>query len=611
MTNQVRPPIIRALWELLPPYRWILPLLVLLGVLSALAEGIGISLFLPLLHGLDGASSAPPETGTWLVDTLYGLFSDVPPETRLYLIAALIFGSVCGKSALQFANGLLLSWLDTRLSHQIRSRLHRQMLDVSYGYLERLEQGYLLNVLATESWSTSRALGELAKLITAATAVLVYGTLLLMLSWPLTLLAAGAVGGIALLVRWITRHMDAYSARATAANRTLADRMIEALGAMKLIRSFNRQAYEQDRFDQASGRVSRLFFRMGIIGGLVTPVYEVLAAAVLVTILVGLFYTSYSLPTFLVFLFILYRLQPQVRTLDSARVALRSVSAGVNEVVSFLDRSDKPYLPDGNRRHTGLQRGIQFRDVSFRYAPDASPALRDVTFDVPAGSTTALVGPSGAGKSTLIKLLLRLHDPTRGTIMVDGAPLADLSLESWREHLAIVSQDVTIFDATIRENIAYGRLDATDADIEAAARFADAYDFITRLPDGFDTHVGSRGVRLSGGQQQRISLARALVRDPSLLILDEATNALDSLSEHAIQTALDTLRADRTVVMIAHRFSTIENADQIIVLDEGRVVEQGSFSALLAQDGLFTRMYLLQHQSSPLHVPPDHGLSIP
>jgi subfamily B ATP-binding cassette protein MsbA len=221
-----------------------------------------------------------------------------------------------------------------------------------------------------------------------------------------------------------------------------------------------------------------------------------------------------------------------------------------------------------------------------------------VSFGILAGGTTAFVGPSGGGKSTVIKLLLRFHDPTDGTILVDRHPLREFDLDFWRSQIALVSQDVYLFNATVFENIAYGRLKAGRDEIIEAARMADAHDFIMRLPNKYDTVLGHRGVRLSGGQQQRISLARAMIRNPPILILDEATNALDSISEQWIQETLDKLRENHTVIMIAHRFSTIERADQIIVLNKGRVQECGKLAELVNAGGLFTKLYDLQHRST-------------
>jgi subfamily B ATP-binding cassette protein MsbA len=277
---------------------------------------------------------------------------------------------------------------------------------------------------------------------------------------------------------------------------------------------------------------------------------------------------------------------------------LASLSPSVDEVLSFLNTEDKRATVSGSINHLGLDSDIVFDDVSFQYDSADEAALSDASFTIPAGKTTAFVGPSGGGKSTVMKLLLRFYDPTSGKIILDGHPLAEFNLEFWRSQIAVVSQDVYLFNASVRENIAYGRLGATEDEIVEAARKADAHDFIERMPNKYETVLGHRGMRLSGGQQQRISLARAIVRNPRILILDEATNALDSISEEWIQETLNKLREDRTVIMIAHRLSTIERADQIVVIEKGRIQEWGKLPDLVQAGGLFARLYHLQHRPS-------------
>jgi subfamily B ATP-binding cassette protein MsbA len=255
----------------------------------------------------------------------------------------------------------------------------------------------------------------------------------------------------------------------------------------------------------------------------------------------------------------------------------------------------------GNSILHGLERGITFEQVCFRYGASRSSALNNLSFQIDAGKVTALVGPSGAGKSTLINLICRFYEATAGEIYADDVPLTQIDIQNWRSHIAIVNQEIHIFDTTVKENIAYGRLDATEADIVMAAKQAHAHEFIVELPLGYDTPVGDRGLRLSGGQRQRLALARAIVRDPDILILDEATNALDTLSEHLIQQALDQFSRDRTVIVIAHRLSTIEQADKIVVLDKGEVVEQGTLSQLIDNNSLFNKLYQLQYRHALPH----------
>jgi subfamily B ATP-binding cassette protein MsbA len=387
----------------------------------------------------------------------------------------------------------------------------------------------------------------------------------------------------------------------TESNSELSHRMVEGIDGMKVIRAFGREQYEQVRFDSASNRLRRVMLRLDFMEGGVHPVYEVLAASLVLIILLVATPTASDSSVLLVFAFVLYRIQPRAKEFDAARLRMATLSPSVDEVLSFLSTADKQYVSSGNVTHVEVSQGIVFDKVSFQYNPADDHALTETSFTIAAGQTTALVGPSGGGKSTVMKLLLRFYDATAGSVLVDGRPLAEFDLDFWRSQLAVVSQDVYLFNATVRENIAYGRRNADADEIVEAARKADAHDFILRLPNKYDTVLGHHGLRLSGGQQQRISLARAIIRNPRILILDEATNALDSISEQWIQETLDRLREGRTVIMIAHRLSTIARADQIIVLEKGRVRECGKLPELVKLGGLFARMYHLQHRPSLVH----------
>jgi subfamily B ATP-binding cassette protein MsbA len=364
---------------------------------------------------------------------------------------------------------------------------------------------------------------------------------------------------------------------------------------MQLVRAFGRESFEQQRFDLASREVSKAYFRLDRIFALVQPLSEVLTVALLLGILLATaMYAPGQMAVTLTFLILLYRLQPRIKQFETDRVALDSFSASVEEVRSLLEESDKPYLHSGNRMLASIDRGIVFENVSLHYDSGKGTALEQVTCSINFGETTAFVGPSGAGKSSLIRLICRFYDPSAGRLLIDDIPLADLNLAWWRSQIAIVSQEVYLFNASLGENIAYGKLGASREELIEAARKAHAMEFIEELPQGFETILGDRGVRLSGGQRQRLALARAFLRDPQILILDEATNSLDLISEGVVQDALEQFGRNRTVLIVAHRISTIEHADKIIVLDEGRLVERGTVKQLLAMDGLFSRFYAIQ-----------------
>ena len=575
---------------------WIVPAMIVVGVLSSLAESVGITLFIPLLQYAVGADHA--RTGSRLVDFLSGAFDSIEPERRVVAICTLIFAAIVARATLAFANEVLYGVLSTRLNHRLRSDMFRQLTSVSYGFIERNQSGELLNTLSTESWRAAEAVVMLVYLSITTSTALIYTALLLLISWKMTLVVGAAMLVVSASTRAIARRAKTLGGEMTRANAALSDRMVESYWGMKLIHSFGHEAHEQRRFDRASEAVARLGFRQGILQGMINPAYDVCAALLLVTIISTELTAGGRMSALLVFVFVLYRLQPRIQAVDGTRTAFGALSTAVSEVRSLLDPADKPFVISGEHRHVALKDAIRFEHVTFHHEDPECAALRDVSLSIPAGKTTALVGRSGAGKSTLINLIFRFYDPTSGEVFVDDRPLHSLDLESWRGRVALVSQDVHMFNAPVAENIAYGRLGATHADIIAAAKLADAHDFITALPQGYDTCVGDRGTRLSGGQKQRIALARAIVRDPEILILDEATNALDSISDRLIQQALDILSEGRTVIVIAHRLSTVERADHIVVLDEGRVAEEGDLGRLLARRGLFARLYDLQNRSA-------------
>lgn len=592
--------VIRAIRPLAKRHPGAIAAMVVLGLLEALTEGLGISLFIPFLYSLDAESGGAATDGT-LARALNGLFEAVPAGDRLLFISAAIFSLVLLRSLLGYGNALLFSWVDVRLSHHLRCRVFDRLLKVGMRFIERTRSGKLWNALEGETWTATDAVSTAVGLVISLSTVVIFSSILLLISWQLTLLVAAALFLISFVVQTLTRRIESLSRSSLRADEAMSQRLVELFAGMRTIRAFNRQRYEGRRFAGASRRVGRAGLRMEALSGLIQPVSELLAAGLLIAVLFTMLHGNQgNLPAVLVFIAILYRLHPQVQGLDEGRTQLAAALPGVEVVMDLLDDEGKPHVRSGPIRFETLETAIELDAVSYSYDPSEPPALQDISMRVGRGETTALVGPSGAGKSTLINLLMRFYEPSAGDISVDGVALHDTDLRSWRRKIAVVSQDIHVFNATVRENIAYGKLDASEPEIVAAARQADAHDFICSLPEGYDTVVGDQGVRLSTGQKQRLALARAIVRDPEILILDEATNALDSISENVIQASLQRLRRDRTVIVIAHRLSTIEQADQILVLDKGRIIERGTLADLLANNALFARLYELQKRPAQL-----------
>jgi subfamily B ATP-binding cassette protein MsbA len=583
---------------LIRSYNWVVFIIIGLGIFASLAEGIGISLMVPLLQSLESEAFQSTQQQGW-ISLLERPFQGFSPEHRLAIIAVAMTVAILLKNILVYANKALFSWFKQQVGHRLRSSIFNRLLNVPYNYLEARDSGELLNLLASESWQVIRALEMLVNIVISVCTLVVFTVLLLLLSWRLMVIVGLLTLVISAIVQQVTRRAKALGEQTVKVNSQLTTLMCEGLTGMQTIRAFSREDYEQQRFDKSSNLVRKTFWQLELLYGAVDPLHEGLSTFLVVGVLVvSLLQDPTALSAILTFMFMLYRLQPHIKLIDSYRVNLLATDGGVQAVMEFLDCADKDYPIAGYMNFSGLQQKITFNKVSFYYSSKNPPALGNISVDIPRGKTTALVGSSGSGKSTLIKLICRFYNVTEGEIYVDGVSLNSLNLQDWRERIAIVSQDIHIFSSTIRENIAYGKLEATEAEIIAAAEQAYAHEFIMQLPLGYDTPVGERGARLSGGQRQRLALARAIVRNPDILILDEATNALDTLSENLIQQALEIFSRERTVIVIAHRLSTIEQADRIVVLDKGQIVEQGNLAQLLQNKSLFNKLYQLQYRNA-------------
>ncbi len=591
---------LRALFPLLRLQRWMVSVIIILGVLTALSEGLSISLLVPLIQNQMGTGDAG------VIGKMTAVFQGIPAERRLWWIGVSILMLVVLKNVLSYSYSLLFQWVNASISHRLRCGIFHQLLSVSQSYLDGHDSGKLLNTLGTDTWRVSSAFAVLANMIINACMTLTLGSLLLLISWKLTLITGCLLLLISQIVQRLTGRAKQLGLEATAASATLSQRMLETFHGLRLVRAFGRESHEQNRFDVASGTVRKIFWKLESTSALVHPLSEVLTASLLLGIVaIMAMRTPGQMATSLTFLILLYRLQPRIKQFDSDRVALNAFSASVEEVRGLLDKTDKPYLRSGARVLNSIEKGIVLENVSLYYDSAKGPALDEVTCSINSGETTALVGPSGAGKSSLISLVCRFYDPSSGSLLIDGIPLQELDLAWWRSQIAVVSQDVHLFNASVAENIIYGKLDATREELLEAARKAHALEFIEDLPDGFETVLGDWGLLLSGGQRQRVALARAFIRDPQILILDEATNSLDLISETVVQDALEEFGRGRTVVIIAHRISTIEHADKVIVLDSGKVVESGSVTQLLSEGGLFSRFYALHLRKTKVgRVPP-------
>lgn len=582
--------VVRMLAPMRRWYPWVVPSAVALGSLAALAEGVGLSLFIPLLYSLNPAVFTPPQDG-FLGRVLVGLFSSIPASNRLLVVSSGIMAIVLVKNLLIYANEVLKSWTQTMLVHSLRARLVDQLLGLELDYVEQTDSGKLLNVLQNQTQETGTAFATHVDLLIRACTAAVFGVFLLLVSRNLTVAVGGALVVVSLLVRLAWRRIETGSRKFVHAWDELSQRNIELLSGMRTIRVFDRADYERRRYAHASERASRVWFHLDLLSGLIRPASEVLIVGILVVVFLVTLRDVANLPTVLTFVFLLYRVRPHVQGIDVARAQLLADKGPVETVMGMLDPTNKPRVLSGTRVFSGLRDAIAFENVSFRHAGADRDSVTDISLRIPAGRTTALIGRSGAGKSTVIHLVLRLYDPTSGAVRADDVSLRDLDLHSWRRHVAVVTQDAVLFNASVKDNIAYGRSGATADDVIRAARRAGADDFIRALPQGYDTVVGDQALRLSGGQKQRLALARALVRDPQILILDEATNALDAESEHAVQAAVAAMGSGLTLIVVSHRLSAVARADHFVLLEAGRVTAQGDRETFGSLKDTVLRLY--------------------
>ena len=580
--------LVRNLLLLAKGHFWFVPGMAVLAVLASIFEGISLALIIPLVQLLD-TGSGPASGGTSLV-FLNDLIALIPVESTLLGIVIAIIAAVVIKSAISYANMTVLGIVYGRVSHALRTRIFSKIIDTPLADFESDRSGRLLNILNTETWRATDALRFLFTIMISSATIVVLSCILLYLSWRLSLVALGCIAVIAPVAQAIGARAKALSKQGLAENEGLAKRTWTALNGMRMIHAFGCEEAEIERFRNSSDRVRNLFLRMAMHTMTTAPVAEIVITVVIAMLFLFVQAGGMSLGAFAGFLAILYRLQPRILSLASAHTNLLALHASVLAVSGVLHMPTDSRTQTG-RSFTGLRKGMSFENVTFTYKGGTEPALFDVSFGIPKGSVVAIVGASGAGKSTLIDLILRFQQPQQGRILVDDTALNELNVASWRAGLGVVNQDTYVFDDTVAANLAYGSPKATEAEIVEAARLACADDFIRTLPNGYDTLVGERGTQLSGGQRQRIALARALLRHPEILILDEATNALDATTERAFQLALSAYAKQRTVIIVAHRLATIESADHVVVLERGKVVEQGTPAALLKAGRAFARNF--------------------
>lgn len=576
---------------------WIL-LTVILGFASALFNGVSTALIAPIvlsfLGQADSLKGLPPIINKPL--TLLGVNS----ASTTGLMFGVILLAIVLKNATSYGSSLSSSHLTRLLTSGMRRDALALLLRVDLDFFTKSKVGDLVNRIGGEIGQTANALKAAISIGINAITIFVFLSLLLSISWQLTLISTVLLTIVALSNQYFVRKAKRFGQALSNHSRGYSIKLLEILSGIRLIKATSNEQAEYEKIETLLTERERAEFDSQANFAIVGPVNEVAGViTILLIVLIGRLFladqVSATSSVLLSYLLLLFRLLPVVGQLNSARNTFANATPSLAIVRDLLRRDNKPLMPQTNLYpFRGLQRGIQFEQVSFTYPGHDRPVLQEISLDLPKGKTLALVGSSGAGKSTVADLLTRFYDPTAGRICLDGQDLRDFDLRSLRRSMGIVSQDTFLFNDTIRNNIAYACPEATEAEILEAAKRANAYEFIQKMPEGFDTLIGDRGVLLSGGQRQRLAIARALLRDPEILILDEATSALDTVSERLVQQAIEDLSRDRTTLVIAHRLSTIQKAHQVAVLDRGQVVELGTHEELLQQNGYYAKLCAMQ-----------------
>lgn len=566
----------------------------------------------PAVPGADSTSAVVPLGGftgavAGIKDSMKGWINSLVDggdrQNTLVMFCVLILIITALKNLFLYLQGYFMAFVQQSVMKDFRDLLFAKYQRLSLDYFHRRRTGQVISRITNDVVVLNDAIDVgFNRLVTDSIQVVVFFAFLIILSWKLTLLAMICLPLVFGFIWFIGRKLRKYSERTQERMADVNSVLEENVSNMRIVKAFSMEEFEAKKFVQTTYDYFRSLVRMTRIRHLATPINDMLAtgAGILILLYAGSRILSgtgeLAAGDFMTYVVSMFSLIKPVKELSQIHIKLQEGMAAADRVFEVLDTPETITNRPSATEVSELRQEIVFDNISFRY--DQEPILEHVSMTVRRGEVVAVVGPSGAGKTTLFNLLPRFYDPQSGAIRVDGVDLRDLKLTSLRGLLGIVTQETYLFHDSIKNNIAYGLSSVPLDKIVAAAKMANAHEFVESFPDGYDTIVGSRGVRLSGGQRQRIAIARALLRDPQILLFDEATSALDTESESLVQEAIDRLLVGRTTLVIAHRLSTIKHADRIVVLDKGRITEEGTHDQLMQRAGTYHRLYTMQFRDN-------------